>query len=131
MSLINGYVSLRDQTEGQLPASTSALMTAKRFGWVTTVMLKKMTAAEAVAEFQAAKDQQGREVIIPRRINPTELHQIRILPQVLGWRYYPGANGRLPCRCDICTRGNYGGRRLRERLKVPPEKRTLNRAPSK
>lgn len=74
---------------------------------------RQMTAAAAVAEFMASESREGWEVIIPRRIESTEIHRLRKLPQVVGWRYYPGAHGRKPCTCSYCTRGEYGGRRLR------------------
>ncbi len=77
-----------------------------------------MTAAEAVAEFMAADAREGWEVVVPRRVEAKEIHRTRPLPQVLGWRYTPGSNGRPPsCGCDYCQKGLYGGRRLRERLR--------------
>lgn len=76
-----------------------------------------MTAAECVAEFDTAEDAQGWEVVIPRRIEPKEIHKIRALPQVVGWRYFPDAKGKRPfCACKFCTRGEYGSKALRERL---------------
>jgi hypothetical protein len=78
-----------------------------------------MTAAEAVAEILAG-DKEGWEVIISRRIEPQEIHRVRSLPQVLGWRYYPGAKGSPPkCTCQFCVRGDYGARRLRQRFPPP------------
>ena len=78
---------------------------------------RRMTAAEAAAEFMAAENREGWEVIIPRRIEAREIHRTRPLPQVLGWRYFPEAKGRPPfCPCAYCTRGEYGARRLRARL---------------
>ena len=78
---------------------------------------RQMTAAEAVAKFMRSDDRQGWEVIIPRRVDAREIHRIRPLPQVLGWRFSPGAKGRPPfCTCSYCTRGEYGARRLRARL---------------
>jgi hypothetical protein len=66
---------------------------------------------------------EGYEVTIPRRIERTEIHRAKVLPQVIGWRYYPGAHGKKPCGCSFCQRGNYGARRLREEfeqaVKVP------------
>src|SRR5437868_5261475 len=65
-----------------------------------------MTAAEAVAEFMRAEDPRGWEVVIPRRIEACEVHRIRSLPQVIGWRFHPGAKGKPPfCTCRFCTRG--------------------------
>ncbi len=78
---------------------------------------RSMTAAEVVAEFMAAEDRQGWEVIIPRRIAAREIHRVRTLPQLIGWRYKPDAKGRWPCTCEFCTsRGAYGAARLRARL---------------
>jgi len=73
-----------------------------------------MTAAEATAEFMKADSREGWEVVIPRRIDASEIHRIRTLPQVVGWRYYPGAHGVKPCGCPFCQRGEYGAKRLRE-----------------
>jgi hypothetical protein len=78
---------------------------------------RQMTAAEAVAEFLSAENREGWEVIIPRRIQAAEICRVRALPQVVGWRYYPGAKGKPPfCACKYCTRGDYGASRLRARL---------------
>jgi hypothetical protein len=78
---------------------------------------QQMTAAEAAALMSRSETQdelrEGYEVIIPRRIGKTEIKRARILPQVVGWRYYPGAHGKRPCGCPFCQRGNYGARRLR------------------
>jgi hypothetical protein len=76
-----------------------------------------MTAAQAVAVFMAFDSSEGWEIIVPRRIEANEIHRIRKLPQVVGWRYWPGAHGRAPCSCEYCTRGEYGGRKLRARGK--------------
>jgi hypothetical protein len=81
---------------------------------------RQMTAAEAAAEFMAAESREGWEVIIPRRVSTKEIHRVRSLPQVVGWRYYPGAKGKPPfCTCEYCTRGQYGAARLRARLGSP------------
>lgn len=82
---------------------------------------RQMTAARASAEFMQAVDRQGWEVIIPRPIDSSEIHRIRSLPQVVGWRFLPGAKGRIPCTCRFCTRGDYGARKLRERLGASDE----------
>ncbi len=78
---------------------------------------QRMTAAEAGAEFLAAESREGWEVIIPRRIEASEIHRTRRLPQVVGWRYRPGSHGTKPCGCDFCQRGQYGARRIREAYK--------------
>lgn len=83
---------------------------------------QEMTAAVAAATFSTSANREGWEVIIPRRITAKEIHRIRALPQVVGWRYFPGAKGKPPfCTCKYCTRGDFGGARLRARLGSPDE----------
>lgn len=73
-----------------------------------------MSAANAAALVADERDWEGVEVIIPRRISPKEIQKVRRLPQVIGWRYYPGSHGRKPCGCEFCQRGLYGARKLRD-----------------
>jgi len=75
---------------------------------------QQMAAVEAAVMITAIENGEGYEVIVPRRIDKSEIQRIKKLPQVTGWRYYPGAHGRRPCGCPFCQRGNYGARRLRE-----------------
>jgi len=76
-----------------------------------------MSASEAVGTFMAAEDAYGWEVVIPRRIEASEIQKTRRLPQVVGWRFSPTAKGKPPyCTCKYCIGGDYGARRLRERL---------------
>ena len=57
---------------------------------------------------------EGYEVILPRRVEPSEIIRVKALPQVVGWRYQPRANGTRPCTCLCCARGQYGiGKMLR------------------
>jgi hypothetical protein len=72
-----------------------------------------MTAAEAVAVFMVSESREGWEIVIPRRVESSEIHRTRRLPEVVGWRYHPGAHGRKPCGCDYCQRGLFGGARIR------------------
>ena len=76
---------------------------------------QQMTAAEATAAIHEAESAEGFEVIIPRRITAKEIHRVRRLPQIVGWRYYPGSHGKRPCGCPYCQRGEYGAKRLREK----------------
>jgi hypothetical protein len=76
----------------------------------------QMSAAAAIAVFLGDPPRLGWEVIVPRRISPREIVGSRALRQVVGWRYAPDAHGRPPCPCPHCTRGVYGGHRLRQRL---------------
>lgn len=58
---------------------------------------------------------EGYEVFIPGRIPKSAITKIKPLPQVVGWRYRPGAHGRPPCACICCDRGTYGvGKLLRQ-----------------
>lgn len=59
---------------------------------------------------------EGYEVFIPRAIRPSEILRVNALPQVVGWRYRPGANGQPPCACICCERGQYGIRKLLGRV---------------
>ncbi len=59
---------------------------------------------------------EGIEVVIPRAILPSEIVRLSALPQVVGWRYYPGANGRAPCPCICCQRGVPGMGKLLRRV---------------
>ena len=78
---------------------------------------RRMSASEAVGAFMSAEDAQGWEVVIPRRIEASEIHRTRQLSQVVGWRFSPSSKGKPPfCACKFCTRGEYGSRRLRDRL---------------
>jgi hypothetical protein len=102
-----------------------------------------MTAAEAVALMMAAEDQdpgaaravdraskavrhgrklpsspEGFEVIVPRLVAPSEIVKVKALPQIVGWRYRPGANGSKPCLCMCCERGSYGVGKLLRRVEA-------------
>jgi hypothetical protein len=80
-----------------------------------------VTAAEAISQFMQAPDPMGWEVIIPRRIKASEIHKTRRLPQVIGWRFYPKAKGKLPCTCKFCIGGDFGSAKLRRRLGSPDD----------
>ncbi|MER5358051.1 HEAT repeat domain-containing protein [Streptomyces sp. NPDC002785] len=65
-------------------------------------------------------DPRGWEVFVPRTVTKREVHRIRAVPQVSGWRYFPDSNGRAPCTCFGCrVRGEYGSQRLRQRRPHP------------
>ncbi|PYV66350.1 MAG: hypothetical protein DMG96_42655 [Acidobacteria bacterium] len=81
-----------------------------------------VSAAEAIAQFMTADDPLGWQVVIPRRIEAKEIHKIRRLPQVIGWRFSPKAKGKPPfCTCKFCTRGDFGSAKLRKRLSSPDD----------
>ncbi len=79
-----------------------------------------MTAASAVDLIRAAVDPRGYEIIVPRRIAPSEITTIKVLPKAIGWRYWPEAKN-LPlrmCDCPMCMpSGEVKARRYRERVK--------------
>jgi hypothetical protein len=77
---------------------------------------RKMTAAEAVALISGQENSEGYEVVFRSRIPHTQIRRAKRIPQLIGWRYYPGAHGKKPCPCPVCQRGDYGSRRIRERL---------------
>ena len=71
------------------------------------------SAAKAVQRGRALPSSpEGFEVIVPRRIAPKEIIRVKALPQLVGWRYRPGAHGQPPCACICCERGQYGVRKL-------------------
>jgi hypothetical protein len=77
---------------------------------------QELSAAEAVAVFREASDRQGWQVVIAEAVEAKQIHRIRPLPQVIGWRYSPTAKGKPPfCGCAFCVRGQYGAKALRER----------------
>ncbi|MGE3228888.1 MAG: hypothetical protein AB7J30_05575 [Hyphomicrobium sp.] len=78
-----------------------------------------LPAADAVARLRAMDDQLGGQVVVPRRILPSEIESVRLLPRTFGWRYFPEAKsaGRYPCDCPMCApRGEVKARRYRARI---------------
>jgi hypothetical protein len=74
-----------------------------------------LSAAEAVRLFRQQPDTQGWEILIPRSIAPGELHKVRTLAQMPGWRYSPGSHKRPWCNCPACvSRGEFNSRKKRE-----------------
>lgn len=74
------------------------------------------TAAGAVKVFMEHDSGLGLEVIFPRAIPASWITNIYTPDQVVGWRYYPEshADGRRPCGCPYCQRGQIKNRKLRE-----------------
>ena len=75
-----------------------------------------VTAAEAVRLFMDHSDGLGLEVLIPGLIPPKAITRIYTPDQIVGWRYYPESHsdGRRPCGCSYCQRGQIKNRKLRE-----------------
>jgi hypothetical protein len=57
---------------------------------------RAMAAAEAVALFLRSPDPLGMQVLLPRAVAAAEIHRIREVRQVFGWRYFPGSHERRP-----------------------------------
>ena len=77
---------------------------------------RDVTAAEALGIIREMENAEGYQVIIPRAIEAGEIHAIRRLPKVVGWRYFPGAHNRPPCGCPVCQpRGEIKSRRIRKK----------------
>ncbi len=72
-----------------------------------------MTASRAVRLIMDAADARGYEIVVPRKIEAKEIHAIRGISRVVGWRYYPAAHGKYVCGCPACAKGGIKSRRLR------------------
>jgi len=74
-----------------------------------------MTLGSAIRIITDAADARGYELIVPRKVKATEIHSIRPVSQIAGWRYYPGAHGKPVCGCPVCVPlGTMKSRRLRD-----------------
>jgi hypothetical protein len=81
----------------------------------------EVTAAQAVAVIREMEDPRGYEIVVPRAIGRSELHRVRHVNQVTGWRYVPGSHGRPPCPCPACMPvGAFKSADIRDRLGDPP-----------
>jgi hypothetical protein len=74
------------------------------------------SAAEAVRIFMEHDSGMGLEVIFGESIPPDWITRTYTPDQVIGWRYYPESHsdGRTPCGCRYCQRGQIKNRKLRE-----------------
>jgi hypothetical protein len=64
---------------------------------------RALSAAEAVDLIMTSEAAEGYEVLVPRAIAPGEIQRVRTLPQVVGWRYQPGAHELSTCMCVVCN----------------------------
>lgn len=61
------------------------------------------------------EDARGCELFVPRPIQAREIHRVRRVNQVTGWRYMPNAHGTPPCACPVCNPpGQYGAAKIRK-----------------
>jgi hypothetical protein len=83
-----------------------------------------MTAARAARIIMNAPDARGYEVIVPRKIGPGEIHAVRPVNRIVGWRYYAGAHGKYVCGCPACMpRGSIKSRKFREAFEAAVSRR--------
>ncbi|MFF4419093.1 hypothetical protein ACFYY8_41725 [Streptosporangium sp. NPDC001559] len=74
------------------------------------------TSAEAAALIAGCEDARGYEVFVRRPIGAKEIHRVRAINRVTGWRYMPDAHGMFPCPCPMCLgRGGYGIAKIRKK----------------
>jgi len=79
---------------------------------------------EAIKEIQTIDDPLGYELIIDRKIEAKEVDKIKSLPQNIGWRYKPRANGLKPCGCNYCIKSTIKGNRIRQ--KYDPKEQSIS-----
>lgn len=74
------------------------------------------TAGDSVRIFMEHSTGMGLEVIFKGSIPADWITRTYTPDQIIGWRYYPESHsdGRKPCGCDYCQRGQIKNRKLRE-----------------
>lgn len=82
---------------------------------------RHISLGEAIKEIMSLDDPLGYELIVDRKIEAKEVDKIRILPQKLGWRYFPSSHNKKPtCVCPVCiSSGSIKGKRLRDKIEPP------------
>jgi hypothetical protein len=82
---------------------------------------RRLPAAQAIALIRQQADPRGYQLLVPRPITRRQLHRVRFVSQVTGWRYRPDAHGRPPCPCPVCLPlGSFKSAQLRRRLDREP-----------
>lgn len=76
---------------------------------------QKIKLGEAVAVLMNTEDVLGYEFFIDRKIEPSEILNVRSISKPMGWRYQPGAHGKKPCPCPMCIQsGGFKTKNLKE-----------------
>lgn len=92
---------------------------------------RHITLGEAIKEIRSMEDPLGYELLIDRKIEAREIESIRMLPQNMGWRYFPASHEKgIGCACPMCLpRGEINAKKLRDKLdppvKLPPYNKLL------
>jgi hypothetical protein len=85
-----------------------------------------MSAAAAVGVILSHPEPLGYEVMIPRRIKPTEIIAVRHVAQKLGWRAIPGIQKAMICPCPVCVPpGTVKSSRRRVQFEKAQERRAM------
>lgn len=80
---------------------------------------RHISLGEAIKEIMNLDDPLGYELIVDRKIEAKEVEKIKILPQKLGWRYYPYSHNTKPtCACPACI-GSIKRKKLRDKIEPP------------
>jgi hypothetical protein len=75
----------------------------------------ELSSAAAAALIAECEDARGYEVFVPRAITAKEIHRVRSVNRVTGWRYKPDAHGMFPCPCPLCLQpGQFGVAKIRQ-----------------
>jgi hypothetical protein len=75
---------------------------------------QRVKASEAIKIMLEHTAPEGLEVILPRKVMPKEITRVYKPNRNVGWRYYPGSNGKKPCGCSYCQRGLPYSRKLQD-----------------
>ena len=79
-----------------------------------------ISVGEAHRQLLSVDDPRGYELIIMRTIQPKEIHKVREVSQVVGWRYSPNVRKYTRCDCPVCiSRGEFNANRKRELRREP------------
>lgn len=89
---------------------------------------RHITLGEAIKEIMDLEDPLGYELIIPRKIEAKAIDKIKMLPQKLGWRYFPNSHAKKPeCACPFCIpSGSIKGKILRDKINPPAKTLTYD-----
>lgn len=82
---------------------------------------RHITLGQAIKEIRSLRDPLGYELIIERKIEAGEIQRLRMLPQNMGWRYFPASHEKgIGCICPMCLpRGSIKAKKLRDKLDPP------------